>query len=270
MNMNPDKSLLNTLFKFKPSSKLYQFVLSRGHVNKTLFTLGEILTILKNEISQQKLFDERNPSIILCSGELEEALNMRALHVTEIRDLVLKHLVRIDNEAFVARYYQDQGQPDPNNGLFNPRPVSAEAGRLIHTANITTNVVVDQDAEFTCRPKFLSVLQTLPEVEKDKEIFSFEEITRFFSTYILRNKQRFIDARNIKVAIVKYDLLGEAFGVSAFHRSQVNNLIRGQIIPVTPGSTTEKAVTTSSGTPGCLVTIRKMPMAQANVSLKQN
>ena len=113
------------------------------------------------------------------------------------------------------------------------------------------------------------MLQTLPEVEKDKKIFSFGEITRLFSTYILRNKQRFIDARNIKVAIVKYDLLGEAFGVSAFHRSQVNNLIRGQIIPVTPSST-EKTVTTSSGTPGCMVTIRNMPVAKTNVSGKQN
>ena len=243
---------------------------SRGHVNKTLFTLEEILTILKDEIRQEKLFDERNPSIILCSEELEQALEMRAVHVTEIRDVVLKHLVRIDNESFIARYYQEQGQPDPDDGLFNLRPVSAEARRLIHTANITTNVMVDQNARFTCRPKFLSVLQTLPEVEKDKEIFSFGEIKRFCSTYILRNKQRFIDARNIRVAIVKNDLLGEAFGVSAFHRSQVNNLIRGQLIPVTPGNTTEKTVTTSSGTPGCLVTIRKMPVSQANVTCKQN
>ena len=38
--MNRDRSLLNTLFKFKPSSKLYQFVSRREHVNKTLFTLG--------------------------------------------------------------------------------------------------------------------------------------------------------------------------------------------------------------------------------------
>ena len=133
----------------------------------------------------KKLFDEGNPSIILCSGELEEALDMRALHVTEIRDLVLKHLVRIDHEAFIARYYQEQGQTDPNNGLFNPRPVSGETRRLIHVANITTNVMVDENARFTCKPKFLSVLQTLPEVEKDKKIFSFGEITRLFSTYIL-------------------------------------------------------------------------------------
>ena len=31
------------------------------------------------------MYDEKNPAIILCSGDLEEALNMKALHVTEIR-----------------------------------------------------------------------------------------------------------------------------------------------------------------------------------------
>jgi hypothetical protein len=31
------------------------------------------------------MFDMRNPAIILCDKDLEAALNMRALHVTEIR-----------------------------------------------------------------------------------------------------------------------------------------------------------------------------------------
>ena len=31
------------------------------------------------------MFDQRNPAIIICSRELERALNMKALHVTEIR-----------------------------------------------------------------------------------------------------------------------------------------------------------------------------------------
>ena len=37
-----NRSLLNSVFKFKPSSKLYYFVTSKGGVNKTLFTLAEV------------------------------------------------------------------------------------------------------------------------------------------------------------------------------------------------------------------------------------
>ena len=45
----------------------------------------QILTILKDVISSEKMFDERNPSVIICSKPLEAALNQRALHVTEVR-----------------------------------------------------------------------------------------------------------------------------------------------------------------------------------------
>ena len=40
---------------------------------------------MKDIIRGEKLFDLQNPSIIICSNELEEAINMKALHVTEIR-----------------------------------------------------------------------------------------------------------------------------------------------------------------------------------------
>ena len=40
------------------------------------------------------------------------------------------------------------------------------------------------------------------------------------------------DERNIKVALVHNDPVGDAFGVRAFHRIQVNNLLPSQLIPV--------------------------------------
>ena len=54
--------------------------------------------------------------------------------------------------------------------------VSAAAQRLIHTANISTNVVLDKKAKFTCKPKFLLVLRTMPDVDKNKTVFTYEEV----------------------------------------------------------------------------------------------
>ena len=56
--------------------------------------------------------------------------------------------------------------------------VSAAAQRLIHTANISTNVVTDKKAKFTCKPKFLLVLRTLPNVDKNRTVFTYEEVRR--------------------------------------------------------------------------------------------
>ena len=46
--INQNIGLLNSVFKFKTASKLHEFVKTKGGVNKTLFTLAEILTILKD------------------------------------------------------------------------------------------------------------------------------------------------------------------------------------------------------------------------------
>ena len=47
------------------------------------------------------------------------------------------------------------------------------------------------------------------------------QLTKLLSNYILANKARFFDDRNIKVAMVEGDRLGVAFAVKAFHRTQV-------------------------------------------------
>ena len=46
-------------------------------------------------------------------------------------------------------------------------------------------------------------------------------MTRYLSTYILTYKEKLFDERNIKVALCAEDPLGKAFGVKAFHRTQV-------------------------------------------------
>ena len=44
------------------------------------------------------------------------------LQLFVFRDLVLKQLVKIDNDAFLARYCREHGQPNMNNVLNNPTP----------------------------------------------------------------------------------------------------------------------------------------------------
>ena len=48
--------------------------------------------------------------------------------------------------------------------------------RLIQTANISTHVVKDKTAKFTCKPKFLAVLRTMSETDKNKLVFTYEEV----------------------------------------------------------------------------------------------
>ncbi len=45
----------------------------------------QVLQLLKDIISEERLYDDRNASIVLADQDLEIALDVRALHLTEIR-----------------------------------------------------------------------------------------------------------------------------------------------------------------------------------------
>ena len=40
---------------------------------------------MKRVIANDKLYDPQNPTVVLCDQRLEEALDVKALHVSEIR-----------------------------------------------------------------------------------------------------------------------------------------------------------------------------------------
>ena len=223
------------MFKFKKDAPLRQFIHDITKVQKNYYSLAEILTILKDVIGKEKMFDERNPSVIICSIKLEAALNQRALHVTEVRNLVINQLERLDDQCL-----QDSNSSQPRGNLQTAPPIS------VRTASITTNTQTNKGSKFQLKPLFLEVVRTVAEVNPKQTVFTYEEITSILSKYILSKKNTLFDKRNIKLALVENDPLGIAFNVAAFHRCQVNSLLRTQLIPVHPNSSPDQFSSTTS------------------------
>ena len=75
---------------------------------------------------------------------------------------------------------------------------------------------------FRVKPAFRTVLGLIGGVDSKQDTFSYAELIRNLSAYIISNKDRFFDLRNCMVVMCGADdPLGQAFGVTAFHRSQV-------------------------------------------------
>ena len=243
--LNPavrNRNLLNTMFKFKKDAPLRQFIHDITKVQKNYYSLAEILTVLKDVISSEKMFDERNPSVIICSKPLEAALNQRALHVTEVRDLVINQLERLADQSL------RDNQPFQRINSSHPRSQFPQTAPLttVQTASITTKVHISKYTKYQLKPLFLEVVRTVDEVNPKKTVFTYEEITSILSNYILSKKNAIFDKRNIKLALVEKDPLGKAFGVTAFHRCQVTALLRTQLIPVHPNSSPDQLSTTTN------------------------
>ena len=231
-----NQDLLASIFEFRPNSRLYRFINFRRKCNKSLFTFKEVLVSLRDIILEEGLYDERNPSVILCSPELEAALNMKALHITEVRNVVLKHLFLINPNLALVDVSQITSQDHFKIVTSNPESVTLAAQKLAGISSKSIIKATEPSSTFTCKPEFLRVMQTLPNVNKDQRVFSYEEIVMNLSSYIMNKKHQFFDTRNVKLAMVKDDILGKAFGVDAFHRCQVHNLLRGQLTPINASS----------------------------------
>ena len=61
-------------------------------ISKTFYVIGEVLAILRTVIIKEKLYDEHNPCIVLCSQELGKALDRKALHISELTERITSQI----------------------------------------------------------------------------------------------------------------------------------------------------------------------------------
>ncbi len=181
---------------------------------KDVVSMSELLFILRDIIIAEKLYDRRNWSMVITDAALEVALNVKMLSFGDIPDFVLKQL---------------QLAPNSNNNSAKPAPDAAAAaaknnndpslyflqeGRIVRPR-------IAPDTKFRVRQAFLAVLYTTPGATIGQQVFTYDELCKLLSRYILNRKDTFFDDRNVKVCICEGDFLGTAFGVRAFHRNQV-------------------------------------------------
>ena len=127
---------LKSLFSFKHESQLLSYINSKDGTKRKYYTLAEILTILRDTIKKEKMYDEYNPSVILCSTELENAINIKTLHVTEIRNVVLSHL---DLEV-EAELYSD-------SNTTSEKDVNEEINKIYSDSDTTSEEDVNEEYE---------------------------------------------------------------------------------------------------------------------------
>jgi hypothetical protein len=95
----PSENVANQAFyyatrRFTQNSRLHQYLADKCpnviFETKKEYNLFEVLTALRRVIANEQLFDPQNPTVVLCDLLLEDALDVKALHVTEIMDQVCK------------------------------------------------------------------------------------------------------------------------------------------------------------------------------------
>ena len=216
------------LVKFKKDSPLEQFLLTKtGDTNKTCM---EILTILKDTIKAEELYDARNPSIIFCSQELEKIFNCKALHLRDLMKSVLHQIEETSRKEVILHWNRLR----VNREVKNPKIIIGNGGGIFYSSSNeshkTRRFFGSLNLKFGVQPGFCSVLRSVEGADKMQTEFSMSEILQLFSKYMISKKDTILDQRNVTVAMVENDPLGKAFKVAGCHRSQARALLDQQLV----------------------------------------
>jgi hypothetical protein len=128
----------------------------------------------------------------MSDSDLEMALNMKDLHVTEIPNQILKQLTLVKQQKWLKNYRKEN--------TFSQRASTSKA-----------TTTFDPEAEYNVKPPLMELLRTECE-ETDKASFTYEEVFHLLSKYLLKRRGTLFDPRNIQVARVHQDPLGRVLG----------------------------------------------------------
>ena len=190
-----NRNLLTSKIIINDEIKAY---FAKEKVTKEVLTFGDLLTAMKTVISTKELYFATNHSIIRCDQNLEILVNQQALSISQFRDALLDkvEIVRTDSPK---------------------KTTITNIARLEHT--------IGQNQEYKMKSKLSKLL-----TGQDECALSYSQITGLLSSYILSNRDDIFDGRNIYVVLCTDHPLGDALEVEAFHRTQVNEILRKQLL----------------------------------------
>lgn len=216
------KDAIYTRFCFKPNAPLKNYLVHKNKKIPEPFTLLNILLLLKEIIIEEKLFDPRNVSIILCNPELDKALNKKALHITELHWLVLFQMRKMCCQTTESLDNTKLPEQCSDFKLYfpeKPKPTEGDSASLFSMQHLLRSIlsVANGSNGMECKHK--------------QCLFTKDEITKLVLSYLKTKHTSLTDPRNPYIFFVKNDPIGWAFQVDAFHESQIPSLIQKQIIP---------------------------------------
>ena len=157
-----------------------------------IFLSFQVLSALRHVISRERLYDPNNTTVIICSKDLEKALDMKFLHVTEIRDVVLTQMELLPPALLASLPNTPPATPQPtptppnftNSDSKNSDSNPTNLGNGQQQQN-GTSTKFDIEGRYWVKPLFLKVLRQVRGVNPTQVVFSYREVTITFSKTIL-------------------------------------------------------------------------------------
>lgn len=196
------------------------------------FTMNTLLVALKNIIRDEKLYDHGNVTMVLCSPDLEAALEVASFHVVQLRDILaeqlqmqLKLCVNYSFKALQARQLPKRSRLTVKLN-YKDRDV-----RRVHIPPGNNPVLRElqptlfsmwSPVKWEMKPELREVL--LAELDDPSQtLFTYNHVTRLLDSYFYNHQ--LLDRSNDSVYIIKSTPLEKIFHVHVFAAWQLPRLL---------------------------------------------
>ena len=195
-----------------------------------IITLRIILVLLRNMIANEQLYDKSNVSIILCNSKLESILNMKILHVSQIKIAVLKStIILVQPSRLFQMLIADTPLGNTTHSYAEPIFYTGKSTKrnkyTIRETNGSINVNIINSTSLYLANEAVRDLLNLPPIP-----LTFESVKEALTRYISANKSIQIDHRNPYVLYIKEDLLGSLFEVDSIFIGQIDAFLCQHLI----------------------------------------
>ena len=209
---------------FRQDSKLYQFLVNRKSdlIKKGLlfYRFSTIKLALDLIIRRDKLYDLKNPEVIVCDRDLEDALDVQSYHFTESHGLIEPHLLKAKSTDSLTSSRLCLAEINRSSELFK-NSISFPTSILGNNFDVT--------AEYYVHPHLMDVVRSTDLFNNRSSVYPYRHIVHAISRYILSKKHEFFDLRNIRIANITNDPLSKAFNVNYLCSFQTNLLIKSNL-----------------------------------------
>jgi hypothetical protein len=179
-------------YEFVPCSPLRRFIYNVKKTIKIYYQLQEVITLVREIIRDNCLYDKTNTAVIVCDSELEKVFNTNGMHMSELKGKILEQLILVTEplqgrlRAAWQRYAAEQAagaiapaavepEPEPENREETATTSKIEYQRVetVYKYNtIPSAVYMDEHVRFLISQGLTEVLCTLPEFDRTTHTFS--------------------------------------------------------------------------------------------------
>ena len=225
---------LQSLYIFKRDSKLPTLIIPGTKADQMIFSLGELIILVKAYVHNWRLNDPQNTEIIICNDDLKLALGIEILHTCQVREVLLEQMYKLEpqikkishvtdviikNDDNISKFFASGEHTDFLNGIIE--------GSVTHR----NRRMPPKDMHFCLSKDLHTILKTtdLSGEMLGKEEFTHQEAMSLLQRYVATKK--LTTSENEDIAILRDDPLQKIFKINAFHKIQMISLLNQQLIP---------------------------------------